>query len=99
MGERQGKGIEETKTSEDDGGKKARSSRGGTSGEGAATIGVEGEGPERGERVGAEGAGVVETVLHFGKLRLLFFGKAKNDPGSEGPGPFPSRTSSTNTNI
>jgi len=42
--------------------------RGGTLREGAASKGMEGGGLERGEGVGAEGAGLVETVLHFGKL-------------------------------
>jgi len=43
---------------------------------------------------GAEGAGAAKTVLPFGELRVLFFGREKNDPG-----PSPSRTSRTNTNI
>jgi len=39
--------------------------------------GVEGGGPERGGGGGAEGVGAVKTILCFGKLRLLFLGKAK----------------------
>ena len=73
--------------------------RGGTSREGAVAKGEERGGPERGEGVGAEGAGPVETNLRFGELRVFFFNKAKNDPGPEGPGQIPSRTSKTNTNI
>jgi|SRR6267142_2003146 len=73
--------------------------RGGTSREGAAIEGVEGGGPERGEGEGTEGAGLVKTDLLFGGLQVLFFGKAKNSPGPEGPGQTPSRTSRTNTNI
>jgi len=42
--------------------------RGRTSREGAVAEGEEGGGPERGEGVGAEGAGLVETDLRFGEL-------------------------------
>jgi len=73
--------------------------RGGTSRGGEVGRGAEGGGPERGGGGEGQGAGATKVVLPFGKLRLLFFSKAKNDPGSEGPGPSPSRTSSTNMNI
>jgi len=73
--------------------------RGGTSGEGAAAERVEGGGLERGRGGGAEGAGAAEAVLPFGELQVLFFGRVKNNPGPKGPGPSPSRTLRTNTNI
>ena len=42
--------------------------RGGTSREGAAVMGMEGGGPERGRGGGAQGAGVAKAALPFGKL-------------------------------
>jgi len=73
--------------------------RGRTSREGAAVTSMEGGGPERGGGGGAKGAGAAKATLPFGELRVLFFGRTKNDPGPEGPGPSPSRTSMTNTNM
>jgi len=73
--------------------------RGGTLREGAAVIGMEGRGPERGGGGGAKGARVAKAALPFSKLRVRFFSRVKKDPGPEGSGLSPSRTSRTNMNM